>query len=167
MEQTVCSESLAFKLQTLVNNLEESIWHTQQGKSLNSLLMFTGAHYFSMFWTTLINELHTLYCYLFHIPYICPCLKIGLYSDLLTRTLHDFSSVRFTFPARIIFNLNTLIFGVELLSRNFTKLFITQCFSASRYFLPCRFRYYIQHHVLENDSSMSYPKCDRPNCTPT
>jgi hypothetical protein len=36
MEQTECSETLAFKLQTLGNNPEESIRHSKHGKSLKS-----------------------------------------------------------------------------------------------------------------------------------
>jgi hypothetical protein len=36
MEQTVCSETLAFKLQTPGNNPEESIRHSKQGESLKS-----------------------------------------------------------------------------------------------------------------------------------
>jgi hypothetical protein len=41
MEQTECSETLAFKLQTPVNHSEESIRHSEYGESLKSrLLMF-------------------------------------------------------------------------------------------------------------------------------
>jgi hypothetical protein len=47
MEQTVCSETLAFKIQTLVNNLEESIHHLEQGKSLKSR-MFLDAFLLSL-----------------------------------------------------------------------------------------------------------------------
>jgi hypothetical protein len=36
MEQTVCSETLAFKSQTLGNNPEESIQHPEHGGSLKS-----------------------------------------------------------------------------------------------------------------------------------
>jgi hypothetical protein len=36
MEQTERSETLAFKLQTPVNNPEESIRHSEHGKSLKS-----------------------------------------------------------------------------------------------------------------------------------
>jgi hypothetical protein len=36
MEQTECSEMMAFKLQTLVNHPEESIQHSEQGESLKS-----------------------------------------------------------------------------------------------------------------------------------
>jgi len=34
MEQTVCSETLAYKIQTLGNYPEESIQHAEHGKSL-------------------------------------------------------------------------------------------------------------------------------------
>jgi hypothetical protein len=41
MEQTECSETLAFKLQTLGNNPEEeSIRHSEQGGSLKSRILF-------------------------------------------------------------------------------------------------------------------------------
>jgi hypothetical protein len=36
MEQTQCSETLAFKLQTPVNHPEESIQHSKHGESLKS-----------------------------------------------------------------------------------------------------------------------------------
>jgi hypothetical protein len=36
MEQTECSETLAFKLQTPGNNPEEIIWHSEQGEGLKS-----------------------------------------------------------------------------------------------------------------------------------
>jgi hypothetical protein len=36
MEQTECSETLAFKLQMPGNNPEESIQHSKQGESLKS-----------------------------------------------------------------------------------------------------------------------------------
>jgi hypothetical protein len=36
MEQTQCSETLAFKLQAPGNNPEESIWHSKHGESLKS-----------------------------------------------------------------------------------------------------------------------------------
>jgi hypothetical protein len=36
MEQTECSEKLAFKLQTPVNHPEESIQHSEHGESLKS-----------------------------------------------------------------------------------------------------------------------------------
>jgi hypothetical protein len=36
MEQTECSETMAFKLQTTVNHAEESIHHLEEGGSLKS-----------------------------------------------------------------------------------------------------------------------------------
>jgi hypothetical protein len=36
MEQAECSETLAFKLQALVNHPEESIQHSEHGESLKS-----------------------------------------------------------------------------------------------------------------------------------
>jgi hypothetical protein len=39
MEQTECSEMLAFKLQTLVNHPEESIQHSEHGENLKSRIM--------------------------------------------------------------------------------------------------------------------------------
>jgi hypothetical protein len=36
---TECSETLALKLQTPVNNLEESIQHSEQGESLKSRIV--------------------------------------------------------------------------------------------------------------------------------
>jgi hypothetical protein len=41
MEQTECSETLAFKLQTLGNNPEESIRHSKEGESLKSRVAFS------------------------------------------------------------------------------------------------------------------------------
>jgi hypothetical protein len=40
MEQTQCSETLAFKLQTPVNHPEESIRHSEHGESLNQELFY-------------------------------------------------------------------------------------------------------------------------------
>jgi hypothetical protein len=42
MEQTECSKTLAFKLQTLVNHPEESIQHSEHGKSLKSRVAAYG-----------------------------------------------------------------------------------------------------------------------------
>jgi hypothetical protein len=39
IEQNGCSVILAFKLQTLGNNQEESIWHSKHGKSLKSRII--------------------------------------------------------------------------------------------------------------------------------
>jgi hypothetical protein len=39
MEQTQCSETLVFKLQTPVNHAEESIQHLEQDKSLKSRMV--------------------------------------------------------------------------------------------------------------------------------
>jgi hypothetical protein len=38
-EQTECSETLAFKLQMLVNHPEESIQHLENGESLKSSIL--------------------------------------------------------------------------------------------------------------------------------
>jgi hypothetical protein len=42
MEQIDCSEMLAYKIQTLVNYPEESIQHSEHGKSLKSRLRLLG-----------------------------------------------------------------------------------------------------------------------------
>jgi hypothetical protein len=39
MEQTVCSETSAFKIQTPVNYPEESIQHSEHGESLKSKMI--------------------------------------------------------------------------------------------------------------------------------
>jgi len=46
MEQTVCSKTLAYKIQTLGNYPEESIQHSEHGQSLksrNALLLFQNS----------------------------------------------------------------------------------------------------------------------------
>jgi hypothetical protein len=48
MEQTVCSETLAYKLQTLMNHPEESTQHSEHGESLKSRAVFL-----SLIWITL------------------------------------------------------------------------------------------------------------------
>jgi hypothetical protein len=44
MEQTECSETSAYKLQTPENYPKESIQHTEHGKSLKSRIIFTKFH---------------------------------------------------------------------------------------------------------------------------
>jgi hypothetical protein len=53
MEQTVCSEMLAFKLQMLVNHPEESIRHSEHGESLKSRII----HFLTDVATTVRNFL--------------------------------------------------------------------------------------------------------------
>jgi hypothetical protein len=42
MEQTECSETLAYKIQTPGNYPEENIQHTEHGESLKSRVRFSG-----------------------------------------------------------------------------------------------------------------------------
>jgi hypothetical protein len=45
MEQTQCSETLAFKLQTPGNNPEENIRHSEHGESLKSRIISVAMTY--------------------------------------------------------------------------------------------------------------------------
>jgi hypothetical protein len=42
MEQTVCSETSAYKIQMLGNCPEENLQHSEHGKSLKSRMMLIG-----------------------------------------------------------------------------------------------------------------------------
>ena len=48
MEQTGCSETLAYKIQTPGNYTEESIQHSEHGKSLKSRMMETVVAFFML-----------------------------------------------------------------------------------------------------------------------
>jgi hypothetical protein len=60
MEQTQCSETLAFKLQTPGNNPEESIQHSQQGKCLQSECCIARYLYTFLALTTQISFFESL-----------------------------------------------------------------------------------------------------------
>jgi hypothetical protein len=57
MEQTVCSETSAYKIQTPGNYLEENIQHTGHGKSMKSRIVsaLLTRHHHTLF---LINNVH-------------------------------------------------------------------------------------------------------------
>jgi hypothetical protein len=55
MEQTECSETLVFKLQTPVNHPEESIRHSEHGESLKSRTLYFGCPAHSL--VTVLTEL--------------------------------------------------------------------------------------------------------------
>jgi len=46
MEQTECSETSAYKLQTPGNHSKESTQHTEHGESLKSRIFFKNLNYF-------------------------------------------------------------------------------------------------------------------------
>jgi hypothetical protein len=62
MEQTECSETSAFKLQTPGDYPKESIQHIEHGESLKSRIFpcFTQ-HTFILIWATKLFTIHSLY----------------------------------------------------------------------------------------------------------